>query len=137
MSLIFYDLETTGTSSRWDQFLQFACIRTDDDLNVIDVPFEIRSRLQPHIVASPGALHVTGQSIEDVLDPDRPSHYEMVSAIREHLNGRCPSVFIGYNSLRFDEEFLRHGLPFEFSQGAGVRCAACIARPRWRYGACC
>ncbi|HEY8572719.1 exonuclease domain-containing protein [Phenylobacterium sp.] len=108
MSLIFYDLETTGTSSRWDQILQFACIRTDDDLNIIEEPFEIRSRLQPHIVASPGALHVTGQSIEDILDPQRPSHYEMVSAIREHLSGRCPSVFVGYNSLRFDEEFLRN-----------------------------
>jgi exodeoxyribonuclease I len=108
MSLIFYDIETTGRSSRWDQILQFACIRTDHDLNIIDEPFEIRSRLQPHIVASPGALHVTGQSIEDILDPSRPSHYEMVCAIREYLSGRCPSVFLGYNSLRFDEEFLRH-----------------------------
>jgi exodeoxyribonuclease-1 len=108
MSLIWYDIETTGTSSRFDQIMQFACIRTDDDLNIIDEPFEIRSRLRPHIVASPGALHVTGQSIEDLLDPERPSHYEMVCAIREHLSGRCPSIFIGYNSLRFDEEFLRH-----------------------------
>lgn len=108
MSLIWYDIETSGTSARWDQILQFACVRTNDALDIIEEPFEVRSRLQPHVVASPGALHVTGQSIDDAIDPARPSHYAMVSWIREHLGGRCPAVFIGYNSLRFDEEFLRH-----------------------------
>ena len=35
-SLIFYDTETIGISqSAFDQILQFAAIRTDDDLNEI------------------------------------------------------------------------------------------------------
>lgn len=107
MPFVFYDIETTGTSQHFDQILQFAAIRTDDDLRELD-RFEIRSRLQPHIVPSPMALHVTGMRIEDILDPSRPSNYEMVTAIRRWLGDRCPATFLGYNSLRFDEEFLRH-----------------------------
>ena len=52
MSLIFYDTETSGLSSAFDQILQFAAIRTDDDLNEIG-RFEIRSRLLPYIIPSP------------------------------------------------------------------------------------
>lgn len=54
------------------------------------------------------ALHVTGMSIGDILDPTRPSNYEMMTAIRRWIGERCPATFLGYNSLRFDEEFLRH-----------------------------
>ena len=104
-SLIFYDTETSGLSSAFDQILQFAAIRTDEDLNEIG-RFEIRSRLLPYIIPSPAAMKVTGQSIDDLLDQDRPSHYEMVTELRRQLGAWCPSAFIGYNSMRFDEEFL-------------------------------
>ena len=107
MSFVFYDIETTGISQHFDQILQFAAIRTDDDLHELE-RFEIRSRLQPHIVPSPTAMHVTGMTIENILDPSRPSNYEMMTAIRCWLSERCPAVFLGYNSLKFDEEFLRH-----------------------------
>ena len=46
MSFIFYDTETTGTHSAFDQILQFAAVRTDDDLQEIE-RFEVRSRLLP------------------------------------------------------------------------------------------
>jgi len=106
VNLIFYDLETTGISKHFDQILQFGSLRADEALCEID-RFEIRSRLLPHVVPSPMALHVTGQSIEAVLDPARPSHYEMMSAIRQKLARWCPAIFLGYNSVSFDEEFLR------------------------------
>jgi exodeoxyribonuclease-1 len=106
LSLIFYDTETSGLSSAFDQILQLAAIRTDDNLDEIG-RFEIRSRLLPYIVPSPQAMRVTGQTIDDLLDETRPSHYEMVTTLRRELGAWCPSTFIGYNSLRFDEEFLR------------------------------
>ena len=106
MSLIFYDTETSGLSSAFDQILQFAAIQTDDDLNETG-RFEIRSRLLPYIIPSPQAMQVTGQTIDDLLDEDRPSHYEMVTELRRQLGRWCPAAFIGYNSMRFDEEFLR------------------------------
>ena len=67
MSFVFYDTETTGTQSAFDQILQFAAERTDDDLQEID-RFEIRSRLLPYVVPSPGALRVTGLTIDQLLD---------------------------------------------------------------------
>lgn len=106
MSFIFYDIETTGKVKGFDQILQFGAIRTDTDLKEIE-RFEVRSRLLPHIVPAPGALHITGQSISDITDQARPSHYQMVCEIQRALSGWCPSMFLGYNSLKFDEEFLR------------------------------
>lgn len=106
MTFIFYDTETTGTNSAFDQILQFAAIKTDADLNEVG-RFEIRSRLLPYVVPSPHALRVTGLTIDDLLDEAHPSHYEMVSEIRRTLAGACPAAFVGYNSLKFDEEFLR------------------------------
>ena len=106
MSFVFYDTETTGTNSAFDQILQFAAVRTDADLQEID-RFEVRSRLLPYVVPSPHALRVTGLTIDQLLDDVHPSHYEMVSQLRRTLSGWCPSAFVGYNSLRFDEEFLR------------------------------
>jgi exodeoxyribonuclease-1 len=41
MAFIFYDTETTGTRTGFDQILQFAAIKTDDEPNVMDV-FDIR-----------------------------------------------------------------------------------------------
>jgi exodeoxyribonuclease-1 len=106
MSFIFYDTETTGLNSAFNQILQFGAIRTDADLEEIE-RFEVRSRLLPYVVPSPGALRVTGLTIDDLVNPAHPTHYEMVCEIQRWLSGACPTTFIGYNSLRFDEEFLR------------------------------
>ena len=106
MSIIWWDIESSGLNPAFDQILQFAAIRTDDDLNEIG-RFEVRSRLLPFIVPSPGALRVTGLTIDDLLDERHPSYYEMVCRVREALAGWCPSAFVAYNGLRFDEEFLR------------------------------
>lgn len=53
MAYIFYDTETTGTRTSFDQILQFAAIKTDDEFNVLDT-FDVRCRLLPYIVPSPG-----------------------------------------------------------------------------------
>ena len=52
MSFVFYDTETTGTDTAFDQILQFAAIRTDHELRELE-RFEIRCRLLPHVVPSP------------------------------------------------------------------------------------
>ncbi len=106
MSYVFYDTETTGTSTAFDQILQFGAIRTDTELNEIE-RFEIWSRLQPHIVPAPGAMRVNGISVAQMTDPGLPTHYEMARAIREKLCDWSPAVFIGYNSLEFDEHLIR------------------------------
>lgn len=109
MSFVFYDTETTGTHTRFDQILQFAAIRTDDNLIELD-RFEVRCRLQPHIVPHPGALAVTGMTIERVTSDELISHYEMIRLIRVRMLDWSPAIFVGYNSISFDEELLRSAL---------------------------
>ena len=106
MSFVVYDVETTGLNKRFDQIVQFAAVLTDSDLNVTD-RIEIGCRLMPHVIPSPEAMHVTGLRIEQLLDSSLPSHYEMVTEVRRSLESWCPSMFLGFNSLSFDEEFLR------------------------------
>lgn len=106
MTFVFYDTETTGSNTFYDQILQFAAIRTDDALKEID-RFEIRCRIQPHILPAPGALLVTGVTLDQLSDPALPSHFEMATAIHAKLTEWSPAVFVGYNSLEFDEDLLR------------------------------
>ena len=106
MSYVFYDTETTGTSTFFDQILQFAAIRTDDDLQELD-RFNVRCQLLPHIIPSPRALRITQVTPAMLTDSSLPSHYEMMRQIQEKLLSWSPATFIGFNSIGFDENLLR------------------------------
>ena len=109
MDYIFYDTETTGTSTNFDQILQFGAIRTDEDFNELD-RFEIRCHLLPWVVPNPGALLTTGVSPALLVDRNLSSHFDMVAEIEKKLLAWSPAVFIGYNSISFDENLLRQAL---------------------------
>lgn len=109
MSFVFFDTETTGLSRAFDQIVHFAAIRTDNDLREVE-RFEAASRLADHVIAHPQAMSVNGLGIGQLLDRSRPSHYAMVGAIQEKLLAWSPSLFVGFNSIRFDEEMLRQAL---------------------------
>lgn len=109
MPYVFYDTETTGTETAFDQILQFAAVKTDDDLNELD-RFNIRCRLLPYVVPSPAALRATRVTPAMLVDPALPSHYEAIRKVRAKLLAWSPAVFVGYNSMAFDEELLRQAL---------------------------
>ena len=109
MPYVFYDTETTGTETAFDQILQFAAIRTDDDLNELE-RFNIRCRLLPHVIPSPIALRLTHVTPAMLTDSALPSHYAMIRQIRDTLLEWSPATFIGFNSLSFDENLLRQSL---------------------------
>src|ERR1039458_127027 len=106
MRLIIYDTETTGLSPAYDQIVQFAAILNDENLKALD-RYEVRCRLLPHIVPSPRALVVNRVRPGMLTDKNLPSHYEAMSQIRAKLMGWSPAIFLGYNSIEFDEKFLR------------------------------
>lgn len=126
MSFVFYDTETTGIDPFFDQILQFAAIKTDIDFQVED-RFEIRCRLRPHIIPAAGALRVTGVSIEQCTDPSLPSHLEMALEISEKIDDWSGSVFLGWNTIPFDEEFLRQAFyqsllpPYQTNMNGNMR----------------
>jgi exodeoxyribonuclease-1 len=68
-------------------------------------------------------------TIDQVLG-DHPSHYEMVGQIRRTLANACPATFIGFNSLRYDEELLRQAFyqclhpPYLTNTGGSTRADA-------------
>jgi exodeoxyribonuclease-1 len=49
-------------------------------------------------------------TIDNLLDASLPCHYDMIRSIRAKLIEWSPATFIGYNSMRFDEELLRKAL---------------------------
>jgi len=108
MDLIFYDFETTGRDPHWDQILQVGATKVSKEFNDID-SFEIRCRLKPGLIPSPFALIVNNTDFTRLIKTDC-SHYEMLRKLEEKFIKWSPSIFIGYNSINFDEEFLRNSL---------------------------
>lgn len=106
MSYVFYDTETTGISTFFDQILQFAAIRTDDNLRELD-RVNLRCQLLPHVIPSPRALRITQVTPAMLTDSSLPSHYEMMGRIQQKLLSWSPATFIGFNSIVFDEDLLR------------------------------
>jgi exodeoxyribonuclease-1 len=100
---LFYDIETTGLSKAFDQVLQFAAIRTDNQLNELD-RFTVRIQLRPDVIPSPGAVITNRISIKE--QANGLCEYEAIRQIHQLMNRRN-TISLGYNSLGFDDEFLR------------------------------
>ncbi|MBF0209795.1 MAG: exodeoxyribonuclease I [Desulfamplus sp.] len=102
-TFLFYDIETTGLNTSFDQILSFAAIRTDTKLNEI-ARDSITIKIRADIVPSPGAF-ITHRLTLDAL-AQGVCEYE--GALKIHKIVNTPeTVSIGYNSLGFDDEFLR------------------------------
>ncbi len=100
---LFYDIETTGLNKCFDQILQFAAVRTDLELNELE-RHEIQIRLNPDVIPSPAALLTHRIGITEMQ-----SGKLEIEALREiHGVMNVPGTLsLGYNSLGFDDEFLR------------------------------
>jgi exodeoxyribonuclease-1 len=129
MAFVFFGCETSGANTAYDQILQFGAVLVDDELNERD-QFEIRCRILPNIVPSPRALWVNRITARDLTNENYRSHYEMISKIRETLLSWSPAVFVGFNSLYFDEYILRQAFyktlyPIYLTNtGGNARCDA-------------
>lgn len=102
-TFLFYDIETTGLNKAYDQILEFAAIRTDSDLNEIG-RFNYTIRLRPDVVPSPAAILVNRIASERFSSGC--CEYEAMREVHSHLNFPG-TISIGYNSIGFDDEFLR------------------------------
>ena len=108
MNYIFYDFETTGRNSNWDQILQVGAIFTDSNFKEID-KIEARTALKPGQIPYPKAILVNKSSINH-LTHSNLSNFQFVNLIYEKFKSWGPAIYIGYNSINFDEEFLRKSL---------------------------
>ena len=107
-NFVFYDFETSSSNKYWGQIIQVGAILTNDNLEELD-RYEARCRLSPSIIPEAMAL-IVNKSSPKMLKGANLSHYEMVRQFVETLKRWGKATFIGYNSIDFDEEFLRNTL---------------------------
>ncbi len=106
-SFYWYDLETSGIDPRWHRVMQFAGIRTDASLDESGDEFTTYIKLPRDVLPDPGACLVTGLTPQHVnrMGLDEIAAFHEVER-RFSQPGTCVA---GFNSLRFDDEFVRHG----------------------------
>lgn len=104
-SFFFYDLETTGFNTRSDRIMQFAGQRTDADLNLIGDPVNRLIKLTPDVLPSPDAVLLTGITPQQTFS-EGVSEAEFLDYFHSEVV-RPNTTFLGFNSIRFDDEFMR------------------------------
>ncbi len=107
-SFLWYDLETFGIDPRRSRIAQFAAIRTDAELAPIGPPIMLYCRPALDLLPSPGACLVTGLTPQQVAERGRneAETFAEIAAVMSEP-GTCS---VGWNTLRFDDEFIRYGL---------------------------
>ena len=105
-SYFFYDLETSGLSARNDRIMQFAGQRTDLDLNPIGEPYNILVALNDDTLPSPDALAITRITPQKTVE-EGYSEAEFAKLLQTEIFTEG-TVAVGFNNIRFDDEFIRH-----------------------------
>ena len=126
-TFFFYDLETSGLNPRQDRIMQFAGQRTDMNLEPIGEPYNLLVALNDDTLPSPDALMVTGITPQKTVE-EGYSEAQFTRMLSEEIF-TPDTIAVGFNNIRFDDEFIRHVLwrnfhdPYEWSWKDG--------RSRW------
>lgn len=105
MTFYFYDLETSSGSPRTGRVMQFAGQRTNENLEPIGEPDNILVKLADDILPEPDAIlvhKITPQQTlaEGITEAEFAEYFQDKVAIAD-------TIFVGYNNIRFDDEFMR------------------------------
>jgi exodeoxyribonuclease-1 len=103
-----HDYETFGANPARDRPVQFAGLRTDEDLHPVGEPLELFCRPAVDYLPDPDACLITGITPQmalsrGVIEP------EFIARIHHEL-ARPGTCGVGYNSIRFDDEVTRYTL---------------------------
>ena len=105
-TIYWHDYETFGADTRKDRPCQFAGVRTDLDLNIIEEPASLYCKPNDDFLPSPDACLITGITPQ-LAYKEGLSEAEFSSYIHTIFSvpGTCVA---GYNSIRFDDEISRN-----------------------------
>jgi len=107
-TLYWHDYETFGIDPRYDRPSQFAGIRTDEELNIIGDPLMIYCKPAGDSLPHPQACLITGITPQEAQQKG-VNEAEFIKQIHDEFS--VPHTCgVGYNSLRFDDEFTRFTL---------------------------
>lgn len=104
-TLFFYDLETSGRSPRTDRIMQFAGQRTDLNFEPIGEPVNLLVELADDTLPSPQAIMITGITPQSTR-LDGISERDFCKYFMDEI-ATPGTTMLGYNSVRFDDEFMR------------------------------
>lgn len=107
-SFYWYDIETSGTSTKHDRIIQFACQRTNEDLEPISDPWSRLVKLPPQVLLKPRAALITGLG-PAILERDGVEEWELLRDVSQQFT-QPKTCLIGFNNIAFDDEFLRYGM---------------------------
>jgi exodeoxyribonuclease I len=103
-TLLWHDYETFGVAPQHDFPSQFAAIRTDHNFKPIGAAINLLCRAPIDYLPSPYACLVTGLTPQ--VTASGLSEPEFAAHIHFELSA-SNTTSVGYNSMRFDEEFTR------------------------------
>lgn len=104
-SFFFYDLETSGFGAREARIMQFAGQRTNLDLKPVGDPVNLLIKLTDDILPDVDATLITGITPQMTL-ADGLTEAEFLHEFENNV-ATPGTIFIGFNTIRFDDEFMR------------------------------
>lgn len=104
-SFFFYDLETSGFDPRSARIMQFAGQRTDMDLQPEGEPVNELIKLTPDVLPEPDAILITGITPQQTI-AEGLTEAEFLTLFQKEVV-QPDTIFVGFNSIRFDDEFMR------------------------------
>ncbi len=107
-TLYWHDYETFGIDPKRDRPAQFAGIRTDEDFNIIGEPLVLYCQAANDFLPDPQACMITGITPQLALEKG-VNEAEFIRQIHQEF-AQANTCVVGYNNLRFDDEFTRYTL---------------------------
>ena len=105
MNFYFYDLETTGLDSFKDRIMQFGGQRLDENLEPLNEIEEFYVKLGEDILPNPQAI-ATHKILPQTANLEGLSEYQFLNWLEKNVY--LPStIYAGYNSINFDNQFMR------------------------------
>jgi exodeoxyribonuclease-1 len=105
-TFLWFDVETSGIHTHTDRIVSFACQRTSLDFIPIEPPCLIYAKPTPDHLPHPSAV-MTHRLTPQFLWMQGLSPAPFARRIYQEFN-QSHTISIGYNSIRFDDEFIRH-----------------------------
>jgi len=106
MNYIWFDLETSGSSTSHDSILEAYFLLTNDSFQQLAPPLSVRCRLKEGVVPNLNALLINRSTV-NLLKNSNMSWYEAVNLIESTLRKWSPAIYWAYGGVNFDYEFLR------------------------------
>ncbi|QJC30540.1 exodeoxyribonuclease I [Enterobacteriaceae endosymbiont of Neohaemonia nigricornis] len=105
-SFLFYDYETFGLHTQDDRIAQFACIRTNINLDIIEKPIILYNKLSKDYLPNLNTITIHNFDYQYILNNSKCENIFAKNIY--NIFSRNNTCILGYNNISFDDEFSRN-----------------------------